>query len=68
MQLVDRTIAAEHSFDERGIPFDECLHRRAHLLFRQATHLQQTRLELLQFFLEVRNDAFYHGYPKRPVT
>ena len=41
------------------IALGQALHGAAHALLRQAAHLEQPRLEDVQLFLEVPNDAFH---------
>jgi len=69
VQLVDNAIAAEHLVDEPVIAIDDRPHGRAKAIFGEPAHLQETRLELLQFFLKVSDVLGGHVcQPKRPVT
>ena len=49
-------VAGEHAIDHRGVALDQRLDRRADAVFGKAAHLEQARLQLLEFFLEMRDD------------
>jgi hypothetical protein len=71
VELVDGGVAGEHAFERAGVAPDEAVERRAQALLGQATHLEEPRLELVQFFLEVSHVLLVrhvHPYPNRPVT
>src|SRR5215813_5825790 len=59
MQLVDRFVAVEDTFDDAYFAAHQTLHRRANALFSQATHLEQPTLHGLELLLEVAYDPFH---------
>ena len=65
VELVDRRVAGEDLLDEREVAVDERLDGGSDAVLRQAAHLEQPRLELIQFILEVGNSR---RHPNRPVT
>ena len=65
VELVDRRVAAEDLLDERQVAVDQRLDGGSHAVLRQAAHLEQPGLELIQLLLEVRNVG---RHPNRPVT
>ena len=53
-----RAVADEHPRDQIAIAVDQAFDRHADLLLGQATHFEQTRLELFELLLKMTHNAF----------
>ena len=54
VELVDRLVAEQDLAEERRVPGNQALDRRAHALLGQAAHLQQPALQGLELLTEMR--------------
>jgi len=54
VELIDRLVTREDLGEERRVPGDEALDRRAYALLGQAAHLEQPPLQGLEFLPEMR--------------
>jgi hypothetical protein len=67
VQRVERPVAPHHALEQRPIPLDEPLDRKAHLLFSEAAHFEQPRLALLELFAEMRHHPLAGRHRSGPI-
>ena len=62
VQTVQRSVAGDHTVDQRAVAFDQTPHREPDLFFGQAAHFEQARFELLEFLLKMPDALLFRSH------